>query len=176
MGRSVFREVPGRWTRSALASGCAVLAACPAADSFGLARGYDTDTNNAAMQVVSGSHRRGPFAHHTNDNPYLVLDQEADISNCQPEDIVTIDLKAGEISPHDSGLLHGSDPNQSQRMRCGMTIRFAPTRVPADLSEWPTFEAYMARGVDRLHLNPHGPVPAGEDCPVRKFQHSSEFE
>ena len=136
---------------------------------------YDTDTNNAAMQVVSGSHRRGQFVHHTNNNPHLVLDQEADISNCQPEDIVTIDLKAGEISLHDSGLLHGSGPNQSQRMRCGMTMRFAPTCVQADLSQWPTFEAYMARGIDRLHLNPHGPVPTGEEFPVRKFQHSSEF-
>ncbi len=136
---------------------------------------YDTDTNNAAMQVVSGSHRRGQFAHHTNNSPHLVLNREADISNCQPEDIVTIDLKAGEISLHDSGLLHGSGPNQSQRMRCGMTMRFAPICVQADLSEWPTFEAYMARGVDRLHLNPHGPVPMGEDYPVRKFQHSSEF-
>lgn len=60
-------------------------------------------------------------------------------------------------------------------MRCGMTMRFSPTRAQADLSEWPTFEAYMARGVDRLHLNPRGPVPTGEDYPVRKFQHSSEF-
>ncbi len=96
---------------------------------------YDTDANNAAMQVVSGSHRRGQFAHHTNNSPHLVLDQEADISNCQPEDIVAIDLKAGEVSLHDSGLLHGSGPNESQRMRCCMTMRFAPTSVQADLSE-----------------------------------------
>ena len=38
---------------------------------------YNTNANNAAMQVASGSHRQGPFAHYTNDTPYLVLDQEA---------------------------------------------------------------------------------------------------
>ena len=135
---------------------------------------YDTDAANAAMQVVSGSHRE-QFTHHTNNNLNLVLDQEADISSCQPEDIITIDLKAGQISLHDSGLLHGSGPNLSQRMRCGLTMRFSPTCVQADLSEWPTFEAYMGRGVDRLKLNPHGPVPTGEGYPVRKFQHSSDF-
>ena len=135
---------------------------------------YDTDITNAAMQVIPGSHRE-QFSHQTNNSPHLVLDQEADISSCRPDDIVTLDLKAGEISLHDSGLLHGSGPNLSQRMRCGLTMRFSPTDVKADLSEWPTFEAYMARGVDRLHLNPHGPAPTGEGYPLRKFQHSSDF-
>ena len=135
---------------------------------------YDTDETNAAMQVISGSHRI-QFTHQTNHSPHLVLDQEADISNCRPEDIITLDLKAGQISIHDAGLLHGSGSNQSQRIRCGMTMRFSPTCVKADLSQWPWFEAYMARGIDRLQLNPHGPTPTGEAHPVRKYQHSSEF-
>ena len=135
---------------------------------------YDTDETNGAMQAVSGSHLK-QFTHQTNHSPHLVLDQEADISSCQPEDVVTLDLKAGEISIHDAGLLHSSGPNQSHRIRCGMTMRFSPTCVKADLSQWPWFEAYMARGVDRLLLNPHGPTPAGEGYPDRSFQHSSEF-
>ncbi len=136
---------------------------------------YDTDDANAAMQVYSGSHLNGEYAHHVNDNPHYVLEQEADISDCRPEDIVTIDLKAGEISLHDSGLLHGSGPNRSQRDRCGITMRFCPTEVQCDLSVWPTFEVYMARGVDQHQLNPHGALPRAEGHPVRKFQHSSEF-
>ncbi|MBL8701609.1 MAG: phytanoyl-CoA dioxygenase family protein [Alphaproteobacteria bacterium] len=136
---------------------------------------FDADAANAAMQVVAGSHRAGNFVHHRNDDPNYVLEQEVDAAAIRRDDVVTLDLRAGEISLHDDGLLHGSGPNTSDRVRCGLTMRFSPTEVKADLAIWPTFEAYMARGTDRLHLNPAGPVPTGERFPTRKFQHSSEF-
>jgi len=136
---------------------------------------YDTDAGNAAMQVVRGSHRDGPFTHHINDASHLVLEQEVSQDQIDADRIVTLDLKAGEISLHDDGLLHGSGPNNSDRVRCGMTMRFCPTEVKCDLSVWPTFEAYMARGTDRHRLNPVGPMPTGEHYPVKKFAHSSEF-
>jgi hypothetical protein len=47
--------------------------------------------------------------------------------------------------------------------------------VKCDLSVWPTFETYMARGTDRFQHNPVGVIPTGEGYPLRKFQHSSEF-
>lgn len=136
---------------------------------------YDTDAGNAAMQVVRGSHLQGSFRHHVNDAPHLVLEQEADADQIDADNIVTLDLKAGEISLHDDGLLHGSGANLSDRVRCGLTMRFCPTEVKCDLSVWPTFEAYMARGVDQYRHNPSGPVPTGERAPVKKFAHSSEF-
>lgn len=137
---------------------------------------YDADADNAAMQVVKGSHRKGTFAHHVNDAPHLILEQEVGADQFDAADVVTLDLKAGEISLHDDGLLHGSGANLSDRTRCGLTMRFSPTDVKCDMSVWPTFETYMARGVDAHRLNPIGPVPAGETYPVKKFAHSSEFE
>jgi len=136
---------------------------------------FDTDDENAAMQIVRGSHKAGELNHHTNDAPNLVLDQEVDADLIKHENIVTLDLKAGEISLHDDGLLHGSGPNTSDRVRAGLTMRFCPTNVTCDLKIWPTFEAYLARGRDVHGLNPVGPIPAGEAFPVRKFQHSSDF-
>lgn len=136
---------------------------------------FDTDYSNAAMQIVRGSHNRGAFSHHTNDMPNLVLDQEVDTELIDTDNIVTLDLKAGEISLHDDGLLHGSGSNTSDRMRAGLTMRFCPTNVKCDLNVWPTFESYLARGVDRHQLNPIGLVASGEAYPVRKFQHSSDF-
>ena len=38
-------------------------------------------------------------------------------------------LKAGEISLHHGVLIHGSNPNRSKRRRCGLTLRYIPTRV-----------------------------------------------
>lgn len=136
---------------------------------------YDSDEGNAAMQVVRGSHRQGDLDHHEVSGDKYVLEQEVDADLIDEKNVVTLDLKAGEISLHDDGLLHGSGPNNSDRVRCGMTTRFSPTEVKCDLSVWPSFEAYMARGVDRYGHNPHGKLPTREGFPVRKFQHSSEF-
>ena len=51
------------------------------------------------------------------------------------------------MSLHDDGLLHGSLANNSDRVRCGITMRFAPVNVKANLSIWPHFETQLARGM-----------------------------
>ncbi|MEM7395674.1 MAG: phytanoyl-CoA dioxygenase family protein [Verrucomicrobiota bacterium] len=126
--------------------------------------------------MVRGSHRQGDFPHHEVTEDRFVLEQEVDEGSYDPADIVTLDLKAGEISLHDAALLHGSAPNNSDRVRAGLTMRFSPANVKCDMSVWPTFEATMARGVDRYGHNPVASVPLGDGFPVAKFQHSSEFE
>lgn len=136
---------------------------------------FDADEENSAMQIVRGSHRQGIYQHHINDDPNYALEQEVDANLIDREDIVSLDLKAGEISLHDDGLLHGSPANQSDRIRCGMTFRFCPTEVKCDLSVWPTFETYLVRGVDQYRHNPVGKAPTVDSAPVKKFQHSSEF-
>ena len=95
---------------------------------------YDTDKENGAMKVVSGSHKKGSngFKHHTNNASHLVLDQEVSEDQIDQDNIVYMDLKAGEISLHNDALLHGSDPNNSDRRRCGITMRFSPTNVKGD--------------------------------------------
>ena len=40
-------------------------------------------------------------------------------------------LNAGEVSIHSDLLLHGSNANGSDRRRCGLTLRYAPTFVRA---------------------------------------------
>ena len=75
---------------------------------------------NGAMKVVKGSHKKGMFEHRTNKASNLVLDQEVSIDQIKQEHIVSLNLKAGEISLHNDGLLHGSDANNSERRRCGL--------------------------------------------------------
>jgi len=138
---------------------------------------HDADEGNGAMQVVKGSHREGEFAHHVNDDPRYALEQEVADDDIDQERIVSLDLKAGEISLHDDGLLHGSPPNNDpKRVRCGMTIRYIPTDVVCDLAVWPTFETVLIRGVNPAPRNPIATMPTVDQYPVRKFQHSSEFE
>lgn len=131
---------------------------------------YDADEGNGAMQVVRGSHRAGMLRHHRVGGAKHVLEQAADADQIDPAD-----LRAGEISLHDEGLLHGSGPNGSDRTRCGATMRFCPTEVRGDLTVWPTFEVTVARGSDRYRHNPVAKIPSANGFPVSRFQHSSEF-
>ena len=137
---------------------------------------YDTNEENGAMKVVKGSHNDGMFKHHTNKASNLVLDQEVSNDQIKKEDIISLNLKAGEISLHNDALLHGSEANNSNKRRCGVTMRFSPVNVKADLSIWPHFEGQLVRGVDEYKLNPIAPIPKGEATPTSKFQHSREFE
>lgn len=136
---------------------------------------YDTDEQNAAMQIVRGSHQ-STFKHHSINKAHYVLDLEVDRDAIKAEDVVSMDLKAGEISLHDNRLLHGSGPNQSNRIRAGQTMRFCPTEVKCDLSVWPKFESYLVRGVDHYQHNPEGKAPRGYHYPTKIGQGSWEFQ
>jgi len=136
---------------------------------------YDTDEKNGAMKIVKGSHKLGMFKHKINESKHLALNQEVSIDQFYHNDVISLNLKAGEISLHDDGLLHGSEENKSYKRRCGVTMRYSPTNVKADLSIWPHFETQLVRGKDNFSLNPIAAIPKGEATPNQKFQHSSEF-
>lgn len=120
---------------------------------------WDCDRENACMEVVPGTHRVGILKHHTTDDGRHVLKQEIDTGEFDPADTVPLELKAGEISLHDDAIVHGSGPNLSHRRRVGFTMRFSTTDVKCDLDVWPTFRAFLARGVDEFRLNPPGEIP-----------------
>jgi non-heme Fe2+,alpha-ketoglutarate-dependent halogenase len=136
---------------------------------------FDTDLANAAMQVVPRSHLQGDFTHRTVDDERYVLKEEIDPNSIRPDAVVTFDLRAGEMSLHDDGLIHGSGPNTSDRIRAGLALRFSPSDVVCDLSVWPTFEAYPVRGDGPFGHNPVGKLPRLNGITTKMFPHSSEF-
>jgi non-haem Fe2+, alpha-ketoglutarate-dependent halogenase len=93
----------------------------------------DADPRNANMQYIPGTHILG---HPT----YQLSEQdEANILNQTIPEIeqfghpVDVKLKAGEASIHSDLLLHGSESNESERQRCGLTLRYTPGDVRAYL-------------------------------------------
>ena len=136
---------------------------------------YDTDKQNSAMRIVKGSHRN-IYNHQKINKKHFVLDQEVAQEEIKTEDVVSMDLKAGEISLHDNKLLHGSGPNLSDSIRAGQTMRFCPTEVKCDLNIWPNFESYLVRGVDEFNHNPIGKKPNGYSYPIKIGQGSWEFQ
>lgn len=95
----------------------------------------DADTENACMRFVPGSHLLGPLAFDVDDSdPTMVLNQTVAGVESHGEPVDNV-LRAGEISLHSDLLLHGSDANQSDRRRCGLTLRYCAAEVRAYL-DW----------------------------------------
>ena len=106
----------------------------------------DVDVENGAMKLFPGTHKQGriPFE--------WVTDEEDGVLNQHVHDPerygqpVSVELKAGQISLHTDMLLHGSQPNPSNRRRCGLTIRYFPPDVRGN--EPDSAPGIIARGVD----------------------------
>ena len=135
---------------------------------------FDTDASNGAMKVVAGSHQKGVFEHRRQQRTDYALDQEIPDQNIDEDCVVSLDLRAGQISLHDIGLVHGSTNSRDGRPRVGLTFRYSPSHVKADLTEWPHFEAYPVRGALNTN-NPIGKIPSSDGVPTGRFQRSDEF-
>ncbi|MEP7339960.1 MAG: phytanoyl-CoA dioxygenase family protein [Acidobacteriota bacterium] len=93
----------------------------------------DADVENACVRFLPGSHLYGHLTWHLSETDESnVLNQTvAEVEQFgQPFDNI---LKAGEISLHSDLLLHGSEANESDRRRCGLTLRYCTADVRAHL-------------------------------------------
>ncbi len=112
----------------------------------------DSDVTNGCMQVLPGTHRKHRVLAHKVDQASgttLPLSLEGiELDAARP-----VELNAGSYSVHDAFLLHGSNPNRSNRRRCGITIKYIPTHVRIDRTwvsptgfDWHGLRLYRARG------------------------------
>jgi non-heme Fe2+,alpha-ketoglutarate-dependent halogenase len=93
----------------------------------------DANIENACMRFIPGSHHLGHLTYTLSENDEAnVLNQTVPEAETLGKP-VDIELKAGEISIHSDLLLHGSEANTSTRRRCGLTLRYCPADVHADL-------------------------------------------
>ena len=123
----------------------------------------DSDAGNGCMRVIPGSHDRlrghGTSAREGN---LLSVNQEAPVTPEEEARALDLPLRAGEFSLHHGMLVHGSHPNRSGRRRCGLTLRYVPTRVmQTDLnSHRKAWDAVLVRGRDDYGHFPTGRSPS----------------
>jgi non-haem Fe2+, alpha-ketoglutarate-dependent halogenase len=118
----------------------------------------DADEENSAMQVLPGSHRAGALKHgQSGASENNVLWLTADLAQAKDIEPVSMNMRAGEISLHSDMLVHGSQPNRSNRRRCGLTIRYAATEVRSGQGT----QAIICRGSDPSGHWQHIPRPKG---------------
>lgn len=89
----------------------------------------DVDAGNSPLRFVRGSHRLGAVDWRKAEGD-IVLYQEVPDAERYGEPVDNV-LKAGQVSIHTSTLIHGSEPNRSDRRRCGLALRYIPSSCGA---------------------------------------------
>ena len=121
-------------------------------------------TENGCLRVIPGSHRRRELGQHEfNGAEGLSLPLELRAGEFDETTARDIVLEAGQVSLHDIFMVHGSEPNRSEKPRRGMTLRYMPTTSvyrrdladgrrggPLAMSER---TLYLMRGTDRSGEN-----------------------
>lgn len=125
----------------------------------------DVTRENGCMRVIPGSHRMGEFSHEQSEREDLVLNNVLNDPRIDLASAYDVALTAGELSLHDANLVHGSQPNRSNRRRAGFAIRYMPatahydrslpmgsasSTVPVEFAQRPI---WLVRGVDRCGRN-----------------------
>ena len=72
-----------------------------------------------------------------------VLDLAIDPKNIDELKAIDVELNPGDISIHNPFIIHGSNPNKSNKWRIGLTLRFIPTATYVDRKNW---ECILLRG------------------------------
>ena len=93
---------------------------------------YDADSENANMKFIPRSHLHGLIDYDETQDANTVLDLAVRNPHSYGDTEIDDQLKAGQFSMHSDLLLHGSEANESNRRRCGLTIRYAA----ADVTTW----------------------------------------
>jgi len=118
----------------------------------------DADVENACMRFVPGSHHHGHLTYHlSEDAENNVLNQTVTNADQFGDPIDDI-LQAGEMSMHSDLLLHGSEANDSDRRRCGLTLRYCAADVRAGM-DWNT-KGVIVSGTDPSGHWANPPRPA----------------
>jgi hypothetical protein len=107
----------------------------------------DSTTENGAMRVIPGTHLIDQIPHRDTFRKENLLSRGQEVMvDVDERQAVTLELMAGEMSLHHVRLIHGSDPNPSDKRRIGYAIRYIPTTVRQIAGARDT--ATLVRGTD----------------------------
>ena len=84
---------------------------------------------NGCMRAIPGSHKQGVLSHiNQRDQSNLLVrgEQVATVNEASAVDVV---LEPGEMSLHQSTLVHGSNSNDSDQPRIGFIVRFVTNQI-----------------------------------------------
>jgi len=109
----------------------------------------ESTAENGAMRVIPGSHLLDQVPHRDTFAEANLLSRGQEIAvEVDEAKARMLELQPGEMSLHHVRLIHGSDPNPSDKRRIGFAIRYLPTHVRQVAGTHDS--ATLVRGVDRF--------------------------
>ncbi len=123
----------------------------------------DTDYANGCMQVIPCTHEGYPEMEKISTGEDDLLGLKVEVSPKMEEGAVCLEMKAGNLSVHDSFVLHGSETNGSGRRRAAYTMRYANAKTVRvnTVEHW--VPVYLVRGeeanTDYIDIRPGRKLP-----------------
>jgi non-heme Fe2+,alpha-ketoglutarate-dependent halogenase len=84
---------------------------------------------NGCMRAIPGSHKLGLMTHANVRDDLNLLVRGEQVTTVDDDRAVDVVLRPGEMSFHDSNLVHGSNPNESDEPRIGFIVRFVTNQI-----------------------------------------------
>jgi non-heme Fe2+,alpha-ketoglutarate-dependent halogenase len=84
---------------------------------------------NGCLRVIPGSHKQGLLSHDNVQDDSNLLRRGERVQKVDESQAVDVALQPGEISLHQSTIIHGSNPNTSDEPRIGFIVRFVTSRI-----------------------------------------------
>jgi non-haem Fe2+, alpha-ketoglutarate-dependent halogenase len=84
---------------------------------------------NGCMRVIPGSHKLGQLAHINTQDRSNLLRRGEQLSRVDDSKALDVILRPGEMSLHQSTIVHGSKPNTSNGPRIGFIVRFVTNQI-----------------------------------------------
>jgi non-heme Fe2+,alpha-ketoglutarate-dependent halogenase len=85
--------------------------------------------DNGCMRVIPGSHKTGLLNHTTAQDEANLLRRGEQIVTVDEAKALDVQLQPGEVSLHQSTIVHGSNPNTSDEPRIGFIVRFITNQI-----------------------------------------------
>jgi hypothetical protein len=131
----------------------------------------DAPVEAGCMEVVPGSHKLGQLHHGQNPNPNLLLSKGQTIDvPFERKTTEFMPVKAGQMSLHDTFLIHASGPNTTDHRRVGLGFSFIP--ASSRCTSKTRLTAALVRGQDRFGNFDHEPRPQVDNGEAERAFHA----
>jgi ectoine hydroxylase-related dioxygenase (phytanoyl-CoA dioxygenase family) len=107
----------------------------------------DATVENGCMRVIPGSHQgHRDLGQRLVDTPDLIQTRPYELPPEVVDEATAVDvvMRRGDLSLHDSYIVHGSEPNRSTGRRAALTVRYLP--ASARIQDTPDRRQFLVRG------------------------------
>jgi ectoine hydroxylase-related dioxygenase (phytanoyl-CoA dioxygenase family) len=131
----------------------------------------ESTAENGAMRVMPDTHLMDQVPHRDTFAAGNLLSRGQEIAvEVDDSKAVMLQLQPGEMSLHHVRIIHGSDPNPSDKRRIGFAIRYLPTYVRQVVGSHDS--ATLVRGVDEFHNFQPEQRPDADFSPAARAFHA----